>query len=401
VAEVWRATLEGPHGFQRQVVLKRVRRDRAAEPRALAQLLDEARLSAKLSHANVAQVYEVVEAEGDVAVAMEWIDGVDVGRVFAARRAGSSGLAAFVVSELARALAHAHERPIVHRDVSPANVMLGRNGSVKLVDFGIARLLDELVEPATRTASLKGSLAYMAPEQLARRAAGPAADVYAAGVLLYELSTGKRLFTALYELSELAAARACPIAPPSTLGADPALDEICARCLAVDPEARFADGAALYRALAPVSARLEWGSAQLAGLVADLLEAEADARLPERHTVSVVAPAPVDAAPTVVDPPRRSRRGALAIGAVLLVVVAAALGWRALRARVESPSLALPPLVAAPPPPAEPVVPASVPAKNPPAKVEPVVPASVPAKNAKKKPSGHLVDGKLLDPFHR
>jgi serine/threonine-protein kinase len=416
---VWRATLEGPHGFARPLVLKRVRRDKASSEAALEQLLAEARLSARLEHAGIAQVYEIVEAEGSIAVAMEWIDGVELSRVFAARRAPHPGLAAFVVGEVARALAHAHARSIVHRDVSPANVMLARSGAVKLVDFGIARLYDELVEPATRTASLKGSLAYMAPEQLARRTAGPAADVYAAGVLLYELSTGKRLYASLYELAELAEARATPPAPPSSLGAPAALDAICARALAVAPEERYRDGAELAAALPPVVESLGFGGAQLAGLVADLMEAEADARPPQRHTESV-AVGPIDAAPTVVDPPRASgaRRWWLA-AALGAACVAGALTWRALHhadsapAPSAAPAVVEPPRADAPPakhtdeeapiqavdkPPTPAVAPPATTAVAPPAThTEPAADKSAP--RGKRKP--HLVDGKLLDPFHR
>jgi serine/threonine-protein kinase len=327
---------------------------------------------------------------------MEWIDGVELQRVFSAKRAGSSGLAAFVVAEICRALAHAHARPIVHRDVSPHNVMLARSGAVKLVDFGIAKLLDELVEPTTRTASLKGSLAYMAPEQLARKPFGPPADVYAAGVLLYELSTGKRLFTSLYELEALSQARAQTIAPPSTLGADPALDAISARALSVDPSQRYENGEAMLQALAPIVDRLQYGPQQLAGLVADLKEAEQDAA-PARHTVSVVE----DVAPTVVDPPRtRSSRAWIAAAAIALLAVGGVMAWRKLHAPdPKTPTLELPPMVKTAPPPDP-----SPPAPDPDLNVNLHLNLNQPSqakRPVQAKQKGHLVDGKLLDPFHR
>ncbi|HEX9103875.1 MAG TPA: serine/threonine-protein kinase, partial [Polyangia bacterium] len=255
-AEVWRAVHRGAHGFARTVALKRLLPERLADDRLRASLLDEARLAARLTHANIAQVLELVEAGGEHAIVMELVDGCDLRTLLKAMAPVGPpppGLGAFVVHEVCRALgaAHATRPPILHRDVSTTNVLVARTGAVKLADFGIGKALAEAATDGT--ASLKGNLGYMAPEQLARAPVSPATDVYAVGVLLWELLTGRRLFSAAFELAAASEARQRPIPPPSTLNAavPPALDAICARATAPSPAERWRDGAAMAQALEP------------------------------------------------------------------------------------------------------------------------------------------------------
>jgi serine/threonine-protein kinase len=309
-AEVWRAVHEGPHGFARAVALKRLLPERLADEQLRASLLDEARLAARLTHPNVAQVLDVVEADGEHAIVMELVDGCDLRTLMKALTrlgAPAPGLGAYVAHEVCRALGAAHaERPLIlHRDVSATNVLVSRDGTVKLTDFGIGKALEQAEREGT--ISIKGNLGYMAPEQLTRAPVSPTTDVYAAGVLLWEMLTGRRLFAAAFELATATQARARPIPPPSTVNAavPAALDDVVARATAAAPAARFADGAAMARALEADVHALGFGPTQLAALMRDFAPPPVDDE-PQRHTVSAVARAPAPASSataTVVDPP--------------------------------------------------------------------------------------------------
>ena len=421
-AEVWRAVHRGAHGFARTVALKRLLPERLADARLRAALLDEARLAARLTHANVAQVLEVVEAGGEHAIVMELVDGCDLRallRALAPLGPPPPGLGAFVAHEVGRALgaAHAQRPPILHRDVSTTNVLVARTGAVKLADFGIGKALEEASTDGT--ASLKGNLGYMSPEQLARGPVAPATDVYAAGVLLWEMLTGRRLFAAAFELAASAEARARPIAAPSTVNPSvtPALDAIVARATAAAPGDRWSDGAAMARALEPEVHALGFGPTQLATLMRDFAPPPVEDE-PRRHTVTLGGEAP-----TIVDPPRpepSSRKAPLAIAAALgaAASLGAFIAWPRhveelapppqAHARAAAPSTSsIPstprpiatPLPAPSPPPAPPSPPPTPP--SPPSIGAPQK-ASVVHKVAPKKGAApDLVDGKLLNPFPR
>jgi len=406
-AEVWRAVHHGAHGLARTVALKRLLPERLADDKLRASLLDEARLAAQLTHANVAQVLDVVEAGGEHAIVMELVDGCELRtllRAMAPLGPPPPGLGAFVAHEVCRALgaAHALRPPILHRDVSATNVLVSRTGAVKLADFGIGKALEEATTDGT--ASLKGNLGYMAPEQLARAPVSPATDVYAAGVLLWEMLTGRRLFAAAFELAASAEARQRPIAPPSTLNAavPPALDAVCARAMEIGRDERWRDGAAMAQALEPHVHALGFGPTQLALLMRDFAPPPV-ADEPARHTMTVAG-----ATATVVDPPRPEppRRARFVVAAA--IGAAAGLGaFVAWPRHVEE--LAPPPHVAtnvaSPPRP----IAARVP--PPPSAAPPVAGPSVAAPSSRapiaRKPPGKkaakpdLVEGKLLNPFNR
>src|SRR5579871_2751117 len=181
MAEVWRAQILGPAGFARTLVIKRILPHLAADPQLVKLFLAEAKLSARLSHPNVVQVFELGEVDGEWFLAMEYVRGRDLGAIVRAvveRGAPPGapphpGLAAFVVREVCRALAYAHALTdddgaplrLIHRDVSPANVMCSFDGAVKLLDFGIAKALARSGE-STQTGALRGKLGYLAPEQV-------------------------------------------------------------------------------------------------------------------------------------------------------------------------------------------------------------------------------------------
>ncbi len=398
-AEVWRAVYPSAHGVARTVALKRLLPERLADAKLRVALLDEARLAARLTHVNVAQVLELVEAGGEHAIVMELVDGCDLRallRALAPLGPPPPGLGAFVAHEVGRALgaAHALRPPILHRDVSTTNVLIARTGAVKLADFGIGKALAEASTDGT--ASLKGNLGYMAPEQLARAPVSPATDVYAAGVLLWEMLTGRRLFAAAFELAASVEARARPIAPPSTVNpaVTPALDAIVQRATATAPGDRWSDGAAMARALEPEVHALGFGPTQLATLMRDFAPPPVEDE-PQRHTVTVGG-----ATATIVDPPSAApvpRRAPFTIAAAL--ALSAGLGaFAAWPSHVEE--LAPPPHAV----PVAPVPPRPIATPLPTAGTQPTTAqkASSVHKVAPKKPATpDLVDGKLLNPFPR
>src|SRR5262249_45947881 len=149
--------------------------------------LSEARLTAQLHHPNIVQIHELGHEGGEYFLAMELVRGHDLARVARGLKGRDVGFAAYVVMEMARALAHAHTLGILHRDVSPSNVMLGFDGAVKLLDFGIAKAASSSV--ATRSGVMKGKLGYFSPEQVRGETPDQRADQFAAGVVLHELLT--------------------------------------------------------------------------------------------------------------------------------------------------------------------------------------------------------------------
>ena len=204
MADVLLARTDGIEGFERHVVLKRIRSEHAKDKRFIDMFLDEARLAANLHHQNIVQVHDIGEASGEYFFAMEYLHGEDVrsmlSKVAKAKSHMPLGHVVTIVSSVAAGLHYAHERRgpdkkplnIVHRDVSPSNILVGYDGSVKIVDFGIAKAAMRQVE--TQAGSLKGKVSYMSPEHCKGGPIDRRSDVYALGVVLYELATTTRLF---------------------------------------------------------------------------------------------------------------------------------------------------------------------------------------------------------------
>ncbi|MFT3916882.1 MAG: serine/threonine-protein kinase [Anaeromyxobacteraceae bacterium] len=272
MADVWRAEFTGAAGVVKEVALKLVRGEHEASSEFVRMFVEEARLASRLGHANVVQVFEFgqVEQAGPGGgtryyIAMELVRGHHLGKVVERAREQGARLglarAVHVAAEVAKGLAHAHRlseggRPlgIVHRDVSPHNVLVSFEGEVKLADFGIARA--ESQAGLTAPGTLKGKVAYMAPEQ-ARGAADvdARADLFALGVVLWELCAGRRLFARESEGATLAALLSGePISPPSAWneGVPPHLDAVVMAMLARDPAARIATADAVVAALSGV-----------------------------------------------------------------------------------------------------------------------------------------------------
>jgi len=268
MAEVWRAELYGPGGFAKEVALKLVRADLAPDPELARLFVQEARLASRLGHANVVQVFDFDVVEGRPYLAMELVRGRTLRQVTDRCRETGQRLglarAVHVAAEVARALAHAHGLAdgghplgIVHRDVSPQNVLLSFEGEVKLADFGIARALGA----AERTApgALQGKVAYMAPEQARGEEVDGRADLFALGVVLWELLAGRRLFARESEAATLAGLLAAdPVSPPSAWNeaVPPELDRLVLAALEREVGRRTPDAERMWADLAAVRLQL-------------------------------------------------------------------------------------------------------------------------------------------------
>ncbi|WP_224247840.1 serine/threonine protein kinase [Hyalangium gracile] len=261
MGEVFLARQEGPAGFAKTVVVKRMLTHLGRDPKFVEMFLNEARLAAQLSHPNVVQIFELGEHNGAYFIAMEFIHGMNLRaikrRTEERRMEVPVGFAAWICAQALKGLHYAHTltdelgapQHIVHRDVSPDNVLVGFNGIVKMVDFGIAKASTSI--STTGAGTVKGKYAYMAPEQLSGHPADPRTDVYAMGVVLYELLAGERPFTGT---SEAALVKAILQDAPRPLrevrpNTPPELEEICRRALAKNPQERFPTAESMSTAL--------------------------------------------------------------------------------------------------------------------------------------------------------
>jgi serine/threonine-protein kinase len=202
-SDVYLAIADGPGGFRKLAVLKMLRKSLSADAELRAMFLDEARLAARLHHPNVVQTYEVLEEPGGPVIVMEYLDGQPLSELIVRGREQSAFPFAMQLAVLIDALAGLHAAHelvdfdgtplgVVHRDVSPHNLFVTVEGQTKVLDFGIAKLARSLVE--TEVGTTKGKLRYMAPEQIAGGKLDRRADVYAAGVMLWEALCGERMW---------------------------------------------------------------------------------------------------------------------------------------------------------------------------------------------------------------
>ncbi|MEZ4367055.1 MAG: protein kinase [Kofleriaceae bacterium] len=255
MAEIYLAKLLGPLGFEKQLVIKQIH-PRLSGQRAFVELfVAEAKTLVSLTHGNIVPVYELGVVDDTYFIAMEYLDGPTLQRFTDALTARGEQLppplAAWIAAEILGGLDHAHRRGdgVIHRDLSPRNVMLSRDGEVKLVDFGIAVTLGSAGEEDGGAPT--GSFPYMSPEQVRREALTAQSDLFSVGVLLWEMLTGARLFARPTPEATLAAVKAHPVPPPSTLAGAAAapLDDLVARAVARAPEHRWASAAEFRAAL--------------------------------------------------------------------------------------------------------------------------------------------------------
>ncbi len=231
-AEVWHAR---DRKLNRAVAVKRLHAHLLPDPASRRRLAAEARAAGKLKHPGIVEIYDVDTSGEMPALVMELVDGESL----AARLERDGPLpadeATRITADVAEALFHAHRQGLVHRDVKPGNVLIGRDGSTRLVDFGIAHSLAQAAERLTSAGSVIGTPRYMAPEQLTDGPIGPRTDLFGLGLLLHEMLTGRSPFsgTAPAALAQEEAA-----GPPAITGIDPALAAIIRACLAPDPADR-------------------------------------------------------------------------------------------------------------------------------------------------------------------
>jgi eukaryotic-like serine/threonine-protein kinase len=262
MAEVLLGRLVGPSGFERVVVIKRILRHLADQASFVDMFLDEARIAGGLHHPNVVQVHELGREGSDLYLAMEYVEGESGGslmrRLSAAHRPLDYGLAAHIVAEACAGLHAAHELcdgdgnllGVVHRDVSPQNIVITYGGSVKILDFGIARARDRITQ--TEAGQIKGKYAYMSPEQARGKPLDGGSDIFALGIVLYELSTGMVLFKRDSAMATLGAVCQAAVPLPSAVraGYPPELEAICLRALEKRRRDRYTSAAEMRRDLA-------------------------------------------------------------------------------------------------------------------------------------------------------
>lgn len=261
MATVHFGRLSGPVGFSRTVAIKRLHPHFAKDPEFVTMFLDEARLCGRIRHPNVVPTLDVVATQGEIFIVMEYVAGEALSRLMKAAAAKNvlmpPKVAATIMSSVLHGLHAAHQTKdehgqplgIVHRDVSPQNILVGADGAARVLDFGVAKAAGRM--QTTREGQLKGKIAYMPPEQLGGAPVTKQIDIYAAAVVLWEALTGRRLFDGETEAIVLARAIEGCIDPPSSHNAflEPAIDAVVLRGLARDPEMRFSTAREMALAL--------------------------------------------------------------------------------------------------------------------------------------------------------
>jgi serine/threonine-protein kinase len=316
MATVHLGKIRGPFGFTSTVAIKRLHPAHAKDPEFVAMFLDEARLASRVRHPNVVPVLDVIAEAGELSLVMEYVDGESLGELCRLARARAQPIAVAVAVAVAASILHglhaAHEARdeagallgLVHRDVSPQNVLVGCDGVARLIDFGIAKAVGR--HNASRQGQLKGKIAYVAPEQIQGGSVNRRTDVYGASVLLWELLTGERLFDGETEGMILGRVLDDEVPPPSSLRAGllAGLDAIVLRGLDRAPERRYESAQAMARALeqAARSASADEVGQWVQSLAAESLAARREklARL-EQLTLAERTPAtvtPVTTAPS-------------------------------------------------------------------------------------------------------
>lgn len=290
MAEIYRAASTSIEGFERAVAIKRILPSLTQNQKFLGMFLDEARLSMQLTHANIVQILDIGKVEDTFFIAMELIDGWNLRRLMQRAvdilRPMPVPVACYIAMELAKALAYAHEKTddkgqslgIVHRDVSPPNVLISKQGEVKLTDFGLARAASNV--EASDQDVVKGKFSYLSPEVVDGKPADPRADIYSLGIILWEMLCGRRLFAGKNDMETVEFVRKGEVPKVSSLrpDADDELDKLIFRVLAKNPKRRFQTARELEQELAGYLARHNHRatSSDCAAFLRDLMSQESD-----------------------------------------------------------------------------------------------------------------------------
>lgn len=258
MAEIFKAKTFGHGGFENVVVIKKILSHISENPQFVRMFMDEARITARLQHANIIRIYDFGKFDKNYFITMECVEGKDVKMVLRKlaerRKLIPREFAVYIAMEAAKGLDYAHKHEtnkgtalkIVHRDVSPSNILVSYNGEIKVADFGIVQA-ENLAED-TDHGMLKGKFEYMSPEQASGRDLDRRSDIFSLGIILWEMLTGRRLFKTDSEIKTLEKIKSGDFEPPSSVNHTvPArLDEIVMRALAVNPDDRYADARDLH-----------------------------------------------------------------------------------------------------------------------------------------------------------
>jgi TonB family protein len=320
MAEVWKARMRGVEGFQKIVAIKKILPHLSDNQDFIEMFVDEAKLAAQLNHNNIIHIYDLGKIQSSYYIAMEYIDGFDLKTILRQGQERDNPmqveLALFIASKIASALDYAHrkkdfeekEMGLVHRDVSPQNVLISQEGDIKLCDFGIAKAASKASH--TQAGALKGKLQYMSPEQAWGKSIDRRSDIFALATVLFELLTNRKMFTGDNEISILEQVREARVQPPSLYNDEvtPEVDRIVIKALQKDPANRYQTAGEMARDLDAVlySFRPTPTSADLAiymhrlstpdPVMSDLDHDETllDEPVPQRN---VIAPAPMAPVP--------------------------------------------------------------------------------------------------------
>ncbi len=258
MAEVFKAKAFGVEGFERLVAVKRILPNIAEDEEFIAMFIDEAKIAVQLQHANIAQIFDLGKVDDSFFIALEYVLGRDLRAMFDRLRQRNEVMpfaqACYIVMQVCEGLDYAHnkrdaqgrELHLVHRDISPQNVLVGFEGEIKLIDFGIAKAAGKASK--TQAGILKGKFGYMSPEQVRGLPIDRRSDIFSVGIVLYELLTGERLFMGESDFSTLEKVRNVEILPPSSYNKDipEELERIVLKALAKDPDDRYQNAIDLH-----------------------------------------------------------------------------------------------------------------------------------------------------------
>ncbi|MFI5119664.1 MAG: protein kinase [Thermoanaerobaculia bacterium] len=324
MAEVYKARMSGEQGFEKIVAIKRIVPHMATNAEFVTMFVDEAKLAAQLNHNNITHIYDLGKVDAWHYIAMEYVEGKDLRTLLKLGKERGfplpAELALFIAAKIANALDYAHRRPgpdgselnLVHRDVSPQNILLSDEGDIKLCDFGIAKAASKV--STTMSGALKGKLQYMSPEQAWGKRLDRRSDIFSLGSVLYEMLTGTPLFEGDTDMSVLESVREGEVAPPTSRGVEvpKRVDQIVLKALAKNPQERYQNASEFEKDLHAVlyTYQPSPGPADLAIYMHRLLESpqSSDAEIEAAFDAARDMPRPsAPPAPATEAPPKKGK----------------------------------------------------------------------------------------------